>query len=180
MIISPILDNVTARVRGWRFVCGGNFTDVANMGFTSFAKLFVKCSDKQFGSYVLLFTDLSASSLLNYLHTISLRNATRIPPCRTAGIHLRGSDRLVPNRSVGAEFSFRTKLRNFGQIIWSCLIYPVQPVAPQQVRVRAPREQRAQLGIVVREIIFGNGTFVIPFAISRRYSSASVFFPYSQ
>ena len=49
---------------------------------------------------------------------------------------------LVSDRTVGAEALLLAQLRYFARIVRRGLIDPVEPVAPQQVGVGAPGEQR--------------------------------------
>ena len=45
------------------------------------------------------------------------------------------------------------QLRHLRQIVRRGLIHPIQPVAPQQIRMRAPGEQRLELRIVMGEVV---------------------------
>ena len=64
-------------------------------------------------------------------------------------IGARGA-RLMADRPVGAQPLLGAQPRHLGEIVWRGLICPIKPVAPQQVGMRAPREQRLKRGIVMQ------------------------------
>ena len=63
----------------------------------------------------------------------------------------------MPNRTISTELLLSPELRHLGQVIRRGLVHPVEPVAPQQIGVGAPGEQRFQFRIVMREVVLREG-----------------------
>ncbi len=55
--------------------------------------------------------------------------------------------------TIDAKPALRPQSGHFGEIVRRGLIHPVQPIAPQQIRVRSPCEQRLKVRIVMREVV---------------------------
>ena len=55
--------------------------------------------------------------------------------------------------TIDAKPALRPQSGHFGEIVRRGLIHPIQPIAPQQIRVRSPCEQRLKVRIVMREVV---------------------------